>query len=149
ADGFEQLSQKDRVLCYHLVQAAVAGRDINLDQRFAYNLGIRWVLESLYLVKDKLAPDVRKEVERYTKLFWVHNGIHDNHSTQKNLLALSWEQFDAACEIARQNGINMAAQLLAPGRPSDAVAQERIGELEDRRKLYAILTDPSTFRSVT
>src|SRR5690606_13984013 len=41
ADGFAELSPQDRVLCYHLAEAAIAGRDIFLDQRFAYNLELR------------------------------------------------------------------------------------------------------------
>src|SRR5689334_11469422 len=88
ADGFDELSRNDKLLCWHLAQAAIAGRDITLDQRFALNLPIRYVLESLYLTKDALPADVRAEVERYTKLFWIHNGIHNNLSTRKELLRL-------------------------------------------------------------
>lgn len=135
ADGFAALSLRDKLLAYHLVQAAIAGRDIYLDQRFAYNLPLRWVLESLYLVKDALEPETAAEVERYTKLFWVHSGIHDNHSTQKQLLRLSWEQFAAACEVAERAGHPLGIQQFAP--------------LHDLREVYAVMTDPDTFRSVT
>lgn len=135
ADGFAALSLRDKLLAYHLVQAATAGRDIYLDQRFAYNLPLRWVLESLYLVKDQLEPAVAAEVERYTKLFWVHSGIHDYHSTQKQLLGLTWEQFAAACAKAEAAGHRLSLRELAP--------------LHDLREVFAVLTDPATFRSVT
>ncbi len=135
ADGFEALSLRDKLLAYHLAQAAIAGRDIYLDQRFASGLALRWVLESLYVVKDKLEPAVAKEVDRYCKLFWVHSGIHDNLTTQKTLLNLSWEQFSAACDVAQQRGIDLSMRRLAP--------------LADLREAYAIMTDPKTFRSVT
>ena len=44
ADGFEALSLNDKMLAYHLSQAAIAGRDIYLDQRFEFTLPLRWVL---------------------------------------------------------------------------------------------------------
>ncbi|MBL8730065.1 MAG: peptidase M49 [Planctomycetes bacterium] len=135
ADGFDQLHPRDKILAWHLVQAAIAGRDINIDQRFAYALPIRTVLESLWLAKDELPADVRAEVERYTKLFWVHNGIHDNLTTKKALLRLSHDQFRAAVATAAAMGHPIAAAQLAPATSTD--------------EIFAICTDPHTFVSVT
>jgi dipeptidyl-peptidase-3 len=135
ADGFDDLQPRDKVLAYHLVQAAIAGRDINIDQRFAFALPIRHVLESLWLVKDELPADVRAEVERYTMLFWIHNGIHDNLTTRKELLRLSRAQFDAAVATARAKGQTIDTAQLAPAKSID--------------EIFAICTDPHTFTSVT
>ena len=33
ADGFRDLSQREKILIWHLAQAAIAGRDIFYDQR--------------------------------------------------------------------------------------------------------------------
>ena len=135
ADGFGRLSLDDKLLAYHLSQAAIAGRDIFLDQRFVYALPLRWILESLWLTRAELEPDVRAEVERYCKLFWVHSGIHDNVSTQKVLLRLSWGEFAAACDVAHLAGHDLGARQIAP--------------LRDLRQAYAVMTDPQTYRSVT
>jgi dipeptidyl-peptidase-3 len=135
ADGFDALSLDDKQLAYHLSQAAIAGRDIFLDQRFVYNLPLRWVLESLWLVRDELPADVNGEVTRYCKLFWVHSGIHDNLSTRKVPLELTWQQFSAACDAARGAGHALDANELAP--------------LRDLRHAYDVMTDPETFASVT
>ena len=135
ADGFDDLQLSDKILAFHLAQAAIAGRDIAIDQRFAYALPIRHVLESMWLVKGELPADVRAEVERYTTLFWVHNGIHDNHSTRKELLRLSRAQFDAAMQVVAKNGIAIAAVELAPAKSVD--------------EIFAICTDPQRFVSVT
>ena len=135
ADGFEALSHNDKMLAYHLSQAAIAGRDIYLDQRFAYALPLRWVLESLWLVRDELPTDVNKEITRYCKLFWVHSGIHDNLSTKKVPLRLTWEQFANACAVAVNKGHQMSAAQLAPMR--------------DLEHAWQIMTDPTTFVSVT
>lgn len=135
ADGFDRLSLRDKQLAYHLSQAAIAGRDIFLDQRYAHSLGLRWVLESLWLVRQDLPAPVRDEVERYCKLFWVHSGIHDNLSTRKMPLQLTWEQFEAACDVARQAGHRLDA--------------ERLRTLRDLRHAYEVMTDMDLDVSVT
>jgi dipeptidyl-peptidase III len=135
ADGFEALSHNDKMLAYHLSQAAIAGRDIYLDQRFEFAVGLRWVLESLWLVRDELPADVKEEVTRYCKLFWVHSGIHDNLSTKKVPLRLTLKQFADACAIAMQKGHKMTAEELEPMR--------------NLEHAWQIMTDPTTFVSVT
>src|SRR5690349_700125 len=47
ADGFHQLSVRDKTLVWHLYQAALAGRDIYYDQKYAHNLEMRDVLEAI------------------------------------------------------------------------------------------------------
>src|SRR5262245_29840885 len=47
ADGFDALPLNDKVLLWHLYQAAVAGRDIYYDQRHAQALEMRDVLEAI------------------------------------------------------------------------------------------------------
>ena len=135
ADGFEALSHDDKMLAYHLSQAAIVGRDIYLDQRFEFTLGLRWVLESLWLVRDDLPAEVNKEVTRYCKLFWVHSGIHDNLTTKKMPLALTQKQFEDACAVAQKNGTKLTAKELAPMRSLEHAWQ--------------IMTDPTTYVSVT
>lgn len=135
ADGFEALSFNDKMLAYHLSQAAIAGRDIYLDQRFEHALSLRWVLESLWLVKDQLPTDVNEEVSRYCKLFWVHSGIHDNLTTKKVPLRLTLKQFADACAVAQKNGHDLRPEKLAPMR--------------NLQHAWEIMTDPKTFVSVT
>src|ERR1700682_4229334 len=47
ADGFRRLPLKEKTLTWHLYQAALAGRDIFYDQRYAHNLEMRDVLEAI------------------------------------------------------------------------------------------------------
>lgn len=130
ADGFEGLSLQNKLLSYHLARAAVAGRDIFIDQKFGLALELRDVLEELYLHRERMAVDVRAEVERYTKLFWVHNGVHHAISTKKELLRLSSTQFDAAV----QAGLGGGANLADPGRLTF---------------LFDVMTNPNTYVSCT
>jgi len=41
ADGFEVIDVRGKILIWHLCQAALAGRDIFYDQRYAHNLEMR------------------------------------------------------------------------------------------------------------
>src|SRR5215475_6891154 len=47
ADGFRDLPLREKTLVWHLAQAAIAGRDIFFDQRYAHNLEMRDVLEAI------------------------------------------------------------------------------------------------------
>src|SRR5882672_4762396 len=47
ADGFRDLPLREKTLVWHLTQAAIAGRDIFYDQRYAHNLELRDVLEAI------------------------------------------------------------------------------------------------------
>src|SRR5262245_49152087 len=56
ADGFRDLSLRDKTLIWHLSRAAIAGRDIFYDQRYRHNLEMRDLLEAI-LVSAQTAPD--------------------------------------------------------------------------------------------
>ena len=47
ADGFDELAPREKTLVYHLSRAALAGRDIYYDQRYAPSLDMREVLEAI------------------------------------------------------------------------------------------------------
>ncbi|MDR1698654.1 MAG: hypothetical protein LBR75_02365, partial [Prevotellaceae bacterium] len=82
--GFEDLTPKQKELIYYLAQAAEAGRDILFDQNYRYNIGIRKVLEEIYLnyKSDRNSEDF-KQFEIYLKRIWFSNGIHHHYSMDK------------------------------------------------------------------
>src|SRR5436190_16559153 len=47
ADGFKNLPLRQKLLTWHLYQAAVAGRDIYYDQRYRHGLAMRDVIEAV------------------------------------------------------------------------------------------------------
>ena len=47
ADGFSSLPLREKTLVYHLYQAALAGRDIYIDQRHRNSLEMRGVFEQI------------------------------------------------------------------------------------------------------
>jgi dipeptidyl-peptidase III len=104
ADGFEKLPLDEKRLIWHLYKAALAGRDIYYDQRYAHNLEMREVLEEVLTHSHGIAPETIAEIERYTKLFWLNTGPYNNLTARKFVLKCAPEAFAAAVETAAKNG---------------------------------------------
>lgn len=81
---FENLPLNQKLLIYHLNEAALAGRDILWDQNNKYNLALRTMLENVYrnFSGDKNSKDF-KAFEKYLKQVWFANGIHHHYSMDK------------------------------------------------------------------
>jgi dipeptidyl-peptidase III len=104
ADGFNALPLDQKTLIWHLYEAALAGRDIYYDQRYAHNLEMRDVLEEILTHAAGLDPATLAEIQRYTKLFWLNTGPHNNLTARKFVLKCTPEQFAAAARAAQKNG---------------------------------------------
>ena len=108
ADGFADLPLDQKVLIWHLSQAAVAGRDIYYDQRYAHNLEMRDVLEEILTHSASVAPDTLAEIQRYTKLFWLNTGPYNNLTARKFVLNCAPDAFAAAAAAAQKAGARFA-----------------------------------------
>src|SRR5262245_26709425 len=120
ADGFRELSLRDKTLIWHLAQAALAGRDIFYDQRYAHNLEMRDVLEAIVRHGDAVADrGTFAAIEHYTKLFWINTGPHNNLTARKFVPACTADAFAAAAHAAalagarfpQRNGESLDAML--------------------------------------
>ncbi len=111
ADGFENLTARDQALCFHLSRAAIAGRDIYLQQRCAAGLPMRDLLEEILTHADGIDPAAVAEIRRYTSLFWVNNGPWNSITARKNLLRCTPEALHAAAQQAVQNGARVETCL--------------------------------------
>ena len=74
------------MLIWHLYPAALAGRDIYYDQRYAHNLEMRDVLEEILTHSERVDPATLAEIQRYTKLFWLNTGPYNNLTARKFVL---------------------------------------------------------------
>ena len=118
ADGFERLPLDQKLLIWHLYQAALAGRDIFYDQRYAHNLEMRDVLEEVITHPENVDPQTLSEIQRYTKLFWINTGPYNNLTARKFVLKCTPEAFAAAAASAERAG---AAFPRRAGEPLDAM----------------------------
>ena len=119
ADGFRDLSLREKTLIWHLAQAAIAGRDIFYDQRYAHNLEMRDVLEAIVGRDGRNGQDAAlAAIERYTKLFWINTGPYNNHTARKFVLECTPAAFREIVHAAAANG---ASFPLRDGETLDAM----------------------------
>jgi dipeptidyl-peptidase-3 len=118
ADGFEKLPLGEKTLIWHLYQAALAGRDIFYDQRYAHNLEMRDILEEIITHPANVDPQTLAEIQRYTKLFWLNTGPYNNLTARKFVLKCTPEAFAAAVAAAQKSGAKFP---LGTGESLDAL----------------------------
>ena len=104
APGFDRLSLNEKLLVWHLYEAALAGRDIYLDQRYAHSLEMRAVLEAIIRHDAHVDRAALAEIRRYTKLFWLNNGPFNNLTARKFVLRLTEDDLRAAVHAAAGTG---------------------------------------------
>lgn len=100
ADGFSALPVKQKTLIWHLYQAALAGRDIFIDQKHKDALEMRGILERIVANPQGVDAATLAEVQRYTKLFWINNGPYNNLTARKFVLKCTPDAFAAAAKAA-------------------------------------------------
>jgi dipeptidyl-peptidase III len=116
ADGFAALDLRDKILVWHLYLAALAGRDIYYDQRYAHNLEMRALLETILTHDAEIDPQILSEIRRYTKLFWINSGPYNNMTARKFVLRLTRDQLLEALTGARRAGAAIGT------RPGESLA---------------------------
>lgn len=136
ADDFRSLPVRDKALIWHLYQAAIAGRDIFYDQRYAHNLEMRDVLEAIVLHPSGIDPQTLSEIRRYTKLFWLNTGPYNNLTARKFVLKCTPQAFAAAARAAATAGAQFPVR-----------AGESLDDLLAR--LEPLFFDPNVDPSVT
>ena len=104
ADGFSALPLKDKTLIWYLYQAAIAGRDIYIDQKYAHSLEMRDILEQIVSHPQGVDGKTLAEIQRYTKLFWLNSGPYNNLTARKFVLNCTPEAFTAAAKAAEAAG---------------------------------------------
>ena len=98
ADGFSTLPLKQKSLIWHLYEAAIAGRDIFIDQKHKDALEMRGIIERIVANPQGVDAATLAEVQRYTKLFWLNNGPYNNLTARKFVLTCKPDAFAAAAK---------------------------------------------------
>jgi len=139
ADGFASLPLRDKTLIWHLYQAALAGRDIFIDQKHRSALDMRGILEPIVAHPRGVDATTLAEIQRYTKLFWINNGPHNNLTARKFVLKLSPQALAAAVKAAGAAG---ATFTTPPGESLDAMLA-RLGPMFFDPNVDPIVTNKS------
>ena len=125
ADGFEQLPLQQKIFSYYLYLAALAGRDISIDQHHRNALEVRDLFEAVITYPAGVDTTVLRKVTKYAKLFWINNGFYDNITSQKFVPECTFEEFKLAAETAQKNGADLGMRL----------GETLSGKLESLRKV--------------
>ena len=104
ADGFASLELREKALTWHLYLAAIAGRDIYYDQRYAHNLAMRDIIEAVLRYPSAVEERALAEIRRYAKLFWINTGPYNNLTARKFVLNLDRDAFLRAVQAAADAG---------------------------------------------
>jgi dipeptidyl-peptidase-3 len=120
ADGFADLPLREKTLVWHLYQAAIAGRDIFYDQRYAHNLEMRDIVEQILVHGDGVEPGTLAEIERYARLFWINTGPYNTLTARKFVLGCTPEALRSAALAAAGGGARFP---LRSGETLDALLQ--------------------------
>jgi dipeptidyl-peptidase III len=120
ADGFGDLPLREKTLIWHLTRAAIAGRDIFYDQRYAHNLEMRDVLEAIVMHPSGVEAATLEEIRRYTKLFWINTGPHNNLTARKFVLTCTPQALTVAAHAAARAGATLP---LRRGETIDALIE--------------------------
>ena len=118
-EGFEALRLQQKIYIYYLSKAVLSGRDITFDQFGEYNLSIRKVLESIFLLYNG-SRDTHdfQALTVYLKRVWFSNGIYHHYGCDKfkpefskdffcdAYNSLSYEQLALGSEEGKNNLLN-------------------------------------------
>jgi dipeptidyl-peptidase-3 len=137
ADGFEALDLREKTLVWHLYQAALAGRDIYYDQRYAHNLEMREVLEEILTHSGEVEPHTLEAIHRYTKLFWINTGPFNNLTARRFILETTPGALAAA---VREAAVIGASFPLRDGETLDEMIA-RVTPLFLDPDLHAVVTN--------
>ena len=136
SDGFDQLSRREKIFSYYMYLAALAARDISIDQHHRNGLEVRELLEEIYRHSSSVEPRIREKIVQYTKLFWINNGFYDNLTSQKFIPGCSFEEFKQAVHAAELAG----AKFMVSGETLDWKL-ERVRPVIFDPKVDPVLTD--------
>ncbi len=92
--GFENLTAKEKELCYYLYEASLCGRDMIYDQKSKYGILLRKTIETIYGTYngDKNNEDWKKFSD-YAGRFWFSNGNHHHYGNEKFIPECSADYF--------------------------------------------------------
>jgi dipeptidyl-peptidase-3 len=110
ADGFDKLPLREKTLVFHLYQAALAGRDIFIDQKHRNALEMRGVFEAILTHAQGIDAATLQEIQRYAKLFWVNNGPYISLTARKFVMNVKPDAFADAAKKAAQAGASFPVQ---------------------------------------
>lgn len=114
APSFDKLTPRQKILSYYLAQAAIRMDPIFYGQMSWYGIEAKKLLTAMVEDPSRLPANNRAAIVDYAALFLGNNGNHNETTGSKFVPPISWEDFCAAAEEAREKGARLGSrQFLA------------------------------------
>ncbi|MCR5131161.1 MAG: dipeptidyl peptidase 3 [Prevotella sp.] len=127
-NGFENLTEAQRLYVYYLTEATLCGRDITFDQFGTKNLRIRKLLEHIYTsYQGNRSSAAFEALIVYLKRIWFSNGIYHHYGCEKFLPGFSQDDLLSILREMEQQGV-----ALPEGESLDIINKE----------LFPVMFDP-------
>jgi dipeptidyl-peptidase-3 len=122
APSLPALPLRQKLLAFHLAQAAIQLDPVFYDQMSSYGLAAKRLLGALVEDPGRLPPASRPKIVEYAKLFFANHGNHDETTSRKFPPGFTAAELRLAAEQARARGARLgtAAQLAATLRELEA-----------------------------
>ena len=122
APSLPALPLRQKLLAFHLAQAAIQLDPVFYDQMSSYGLAAKRLLGALVEDPGRLPPASRPKLVEFAKLFFANHGNHDETTSRKFLPGFTAAELRLAAEQARARGARLgtAAQLAATLRELEA-----------------------------
>jgi len=108
--SFAKLPLQQKLLAYHLTQAAIQLDPIFYDQMSAYGLTAKRLLGALAERPERLPEGSRQAIVEYATLFFANDGNHDETTGEKFVPAISSGDLAQAAEEARAKGARLGTK---------------------------------------
>lgn len=110
APSYSKLPLSQKLVAYHLYQAAVRLDPIFYDQMSSYGLTAKRLLGAMVERPERLPEASRKAIVEYATLFLGNSGNHNETTGEKFVPTISFEEFSRAAEQARAKGAGLGTQ---------------------------------------
>ncbi len=113
APSYSKLPLSQKLVAYHLAQAAVQLDPVFYDQMSSYGLTAKRLLGAMVERPERLPEASRKAILEYATLFLGNGGNHNEATGEKFVPTISFEDFSKAAGQARAKGARLGtpAQL--------------------------------------
>jgi dipeptidyl-peptidase III len=108
--SFAKLPLQQKLLAYHLTQAAIQLDPVFYDQMSSYGLTAKRLLGALAEQPQRLPERSRQAIVEYATLFFANNGNHNETTGEKFLPEIPYEDFAQAAEEARAKGARLGTK---------------------------------------
>jgi dipeptidyl-peptidase-3 len=109
APSLPELPLRQKLLAYHLAEAAIQLDPVFYDQMSAYGLEAKRLLCALVEDPGRLPEASRQAIVEYAKLFLANHGNHNETTGRKFLPAFSLDELARAAEQARARGARLGS----------------------------------------